>query len=61
MQVFLTSSSTLREQVAVTFRKMHAAVVGMSEAARRASLSAREYATLSNVPSEAFPLFLTPG
>lgn len=60
MQVFLTSSSTLREQVAKAFRRLQAPALGVPKAARLAALAAQDYPTLADMPSEAFPLFLTP-
>ena len=60
MQVFLTASATLREQVAQSFRKLQAAAVGPREAQRLADASASPgMHTLRGLPPDAFPLFLS--
>lgn len=59
-QVFLTASATLREQVASSFRKLQTAAIGAVEARRLAEVAtSTELHTLSNVPPECFPLFLS--
>ena len=60
MQVFLTASATLRQQVAKAFRKLQANVLCDAEESKRLEeLSKAEYHSLANVPAEAFPLFWT--
>lgn len=60
LQVFLTASATLREQVAASFRKLQTAAIGAVEARRLAEVAAStELHTLLDVPPECFPLFLS--
>eukprot|EP00878_Enallax_costatus_P024526 GHUV01026178.1.p1 GENE.GHUV01026178.1~~GHUV01026178.1.p1 ORF type:complete len:603 (+),score=181.38 GHUV01026178.1:514-2322(+) len=58
-QLFVTASPTLKDQVAKQFRKLQAAVLSPEEMARVAAATAREYHSLSCIPDEAFPLFLS--
>ena len=61
MQVFLTASATLREQVALSFRKLQAACLDAEGAARiaAAAAAAADMHMLQNEPAAAFPLFLS--
>ena len=60
MQVFLTASATLRQQVAKAFRKLQANVLcDPEESQRLEELSRAEYHSLAGIPSDAFPLFWT--
>ena len=59
-QVFLTASATLREQVALSFRKLQTASLGPEAAAATATaVAAAELHTFKSVPPAVFPLFLT--
>ncbi|KIZ02024.1 hypothetical protein MNEG_5936 [Monoraphidium neglectum] len=59
-QVFITASATLKEQVSRTFRKLQAAAIADPADARAvAAAAARDYPSLRDVPSAAFPLFVT--
>jgi hypothetical protein len=59
-QVFLTASATLREQVALSFRKLQTASLGPeAAAATAAAVAAAELHTFKSVPPAVFPLFLT--
>lgn len=60
VQVFLTASATLREQVALSFRKLQTASLGPeAAAATAAAVAAAELHTFKSVPPAVFPLFLT--
>lgn len=60
VQVFLTASATLREQVALSFRKLQTASLGPeAAAATAAAVAAAELHTFKSVPPVVFPLFLT--
>ncbi len=60
VQVFLTASATLREQVALPFPKLQTASLGPeAAAATAAAAAAAELHTFNAVPPVAFPLFLT--
>ncbi|CAD7695958.1 unnamed protein product [Ostreobium quekettii] len=58
-QIFVTASATLKDQVSRTFRKLQGAVLSAEEVRDLAELANGEYPTLSEIPSAAFPLFLT--
>ena len=56
----MTASATLREQVALAFRRLQASVMGPAAAAQAAAAAAQaDIFTLRTVPPEAFPLFLS--
>ena len=60
LQIFLTANPKLRSEVARQFHKLRAAVLhDPAEARRLEELASQDYATLDNIPSEAFPLFWT--
>ncbi len=55
-----SSCNNHRPQVARTFRKLHAAAItNPADAAAVAAATARSYSSLRDVPSAAFPLFVT--
>ena len=60
-QIFITASGTLRREVARSFAKMRRAVVPPEVADELDALSEQSWAvlTLKDIPSEAFPLFLS--
>jgi len=58
LQVFLTASATLREQVAMSFRRLQAAAPNAPPAGA-AEAAAAELHTFARVPGAAFPLFLS--
>ncbi len=58
LQVFLTASATLREQVAMSFRRLQAAAPNAPPAGA-AEAAAAELHTFASVPGIAFPLFLS--
>ncbi|KXZ49100.1 hypothetical protein GPECTOR_23g31 [Gonium pectorale] len=57
--IFVTASATLRERVARAFRRLQSAVLPEEQYARVVALSNATYHTFRDVPSEAFPLFLS--
>lgn len=57
--IFVTASATLRERVALAFRRLQSAVLPQAEFARVEAAASATYHTLRDVPSEAFPLFLS--
>lgn len=60
MQIFLTANSKLRFEMAKQFHKLRAAVLRNPEEAKRLeALSQQEYASLAEIPTDAFPLFWT--
>lgn len=60
MQIFLTANPKLRSEVAKQFHKLRAAILrNPDESKRLEELSNQPYASLADVPSEAFPLFWT--
>ena len=60
MQVFLTANPKLRSEVAKQFHKLRAATLNDAvESKRLEELSGRDYKSLADVPSEAFPVFWT--
>lgn len=60
MQIFLTANPKLRFEVAKQFHKLRAAVLcNPKESRRLEELSNRDYKSLADVPSEAFPVFWT--
>ncbi|EFJ46513.1 hypothetical protein VOLCADRAFT_118102 [Volvox carteri f. nagariensis] len=57
--VFVTASATLRERVALAFRRLQSAVMAPAEFARVVAVANATYHTFHDVPSDAFPLFLS--
>ncbi|GLI67623.1 hypothetical protein VaNZ11_011870, partial [Volvox africanus] len=57
--VFVTASATLCERVALAFRRLQSAVLPPADFARVMAMASATYHTFRDVPSEAFPLFLS--
>ena len=60
VQIFLTANPKLRSEVAKQFHKLRAAILRDPEESKRLEeLSKQDYASLADIPADAFPLFWT--